>query len=304
MGDPPADPEGGQAPPKPKTRLVQQVFISFAAIDDGARKYAVNVVKPALQRAGLEVILFGAEEKAEVTAYWTPTVQQAAADSAALVAIFSEQYTSRYWCMRELELALNGYEDLEREQPPTVIPLYYKTSPPFSGDTEGWIDKLWRPDYTQPKMDKDKWAASLRAIVGNPSVHLTDDTAAAQQAATKQVVKLAVEAVFKVKSTAYNLPHVARFAAEAAVPADREVGVLLQDAAGTLTMPQLAATLPPKDCLATVAGSCLSTTWHRLASGLRHLVTVHTTIHSIARGCTVSGHVRCCARHLPEHPLT
>jgi hypothetical protein len=164
--------------------LKQQVFISHTGQDDGAKTFAACILKPALERAGIEVymdfasLMYGEQ--------WKQKLVEAAACSQVMVVVLSRSYTSRFWCMLELDLALNGRPGAGPN--PVIIPVFYDewsvvSSGPDevtrSGVTAKWQgmvaecsgDKLqqWLRDEEldvqwQACVDVERWGTNMRAM--------------------------------------------------------------------------------------------------------------------------------------------
>jgi len=214
-----------------ETQLVRRVFISFAGKGAGqcaedALAYASNVLKPSLERAGLEVMMV------EIGFGWTQVVEEAAAHNAVLMPIITKAYLKRYFCMRELDLAMHGLSSRIRDRNPVVIPILYHTHLPCDGDQLWQKFEARKLHGAQYQMDLDRWQQNVKRMAGLPLVQL--HTSADQAAATKRAVELAVAAVHKDRVTAYDWQQVARLAAQAAVPAEGRTGVALLGAGGCI----------------------------------------------------------------------
>jgi hypothetical protein len=103
--------------------LKQQVFISHTGQDEGAKTFAASILRPALERAGVKVYMdFTSIEYGES---WKHALVDAAANSQVVVLVLSTHYSTRFWCMLELDLALRGLAPEAGLRGPVVIPVLY-----------------------------------------------------------------------------------------------------------------------------------------------------------------------------------
>ena len=103
----------------------------------------------------------------------------AAANSQVVVAVVSKQYTERYWCMLELDLALNAHSfkaasssstrssSPSQEQGPVVIPVFYDSvddvlKPQVVG--QHWSSPEQLVGQMRLWVDADAWASNLREL--------------------------------------------------------------------------------------------------------------------------------------------
>lgn len=103
--------------------LQPQVFISHTAKDTQGRVFAVSILKPALEAANVKVFID--ETSLALGCTWPAELVKEAATSAVFVAVLTESYPTRPWCLRELDLALHGHADYPRgSAKPPIIPVY------------------------------------------------------------------------------------------------------------------------------------------------------------------------------------
>lgn len=120
-------------------QLLRQVFLSHTGQDEGAKNFAVSVLAPALQAAGLTVFTDCGD--LQPGSSWPDLLVEAACRSAVTVVVLSKAYTERFWCMLELDLALNGHLQHPRQQTPMVIPVFYD-EPRSLGSVQG-LQQHW-----------------------------------------------------------------------------------------------------------------------------------------------------------------
>jgi hypothetical protein len=107
--------------------LKRQVFISHTGQDEDAKTFAASILKPALEAAGLAVYMDFSSLQLGST--WRQELVDAAANSMVVVVVLSRSFTSRFWCMLELDLALNAHQRKpgggEGNRQPLLLPVFY-----------------------------------------------------------------------------------------------------------------------------------------------------------------------------------
>jgi hypothetical protein len=103
-------------------QLQRQVFISHTGQDCLGRIFATSILQPALQAAGISTYTDCMD--LHPGSAWPTELVQAAATSAVFVAVITKTYPKRFWCLRELDLALHGHPDYPRTAKPCVIPVF------------------------------------------------------------------------------------------------------------------------------------------------------------------------------------
>src|SRR6478609_7959941 len=103
--------------------LRKQVFISHTGQDEQGRIFAASVLKPALDTAGITTFIdFNSLSPG---CLWQPELVEAAATSAVFVVVLTRTFGKRFWCLRELDIALHGHPCYPRGgEAPIIIPVY------------------------------------------------------------------------------------------------------------------------------------------------------------------------------------
>jgi hypothetical protein len=147
---PPASPVDAAKQP-----LKRQVFISHTGQDEDAKTFAASILKPNLEAAGLAVYMDFSS--LEMGCSWRQELVDAAANSMVVVVVLSRSFTQQFWCMLELDLALNAHqqnlEAQETSRQPLVLPVFYddvdvvvdagKIRQRWSGNVQ---QRLWRDE--------------------------------------------------------------------------------------------------------------------------------------------------------------
>jgi hypothetical protein len=165
--------------------LKQQVFISHTGQDEGAKTFAASILKPALERAGLKVYMDFSNLKPGQ--HWKAELVDAATNSQVVVVVLSKSYTSRFWCMLELDLARNGRPS-DEPKPKLIIPVCYDewsvvisgpgevkrngTTAQWQGLSVEWSGSMlqqWLEDEDlEPSWGRcvyvERWAANVKAM--------------------------------------------------------------------------------------------------------------------------------------------
>jgi hypothetical protein len=103
--------------------LQPQVFISHTGSDDIGRVFAASILQPALEAAGLMTYIDHAN--LQLGCAWPSELVKAAATSAVFVVVLTQSYPTRFWCLRELDIALHGHPDHPTGgAKPYIIPVY------------------------------------------------------------------------------------------------------------------------------------------------------------------------------------
>jgi hypothetical protein len=164
--------------------LKRQVFISHTGQDGGAKTFAASILRPALEAAGLAVCMDFVS--LEPGCKWKEELVGAAANSMVVVVVLSKSYTKRFWCMLELDLALNSHRQQQEggeggssHSQPLVIPVFYDSPDQivdavsirqcwWAGDMEARLidDEQLGPEWV-PAVDVPRWAANIDAMIGH-----------------------------------------------------------------------------------------------------------------------------------------
>jgi hypothetical protein len=157
--------------------LKRQVFISHTAQDEDARTFAVDILRPKLEAAGLKAYMDFRDLNSGCK--WPQELVEAAASSMVVVAVLSRTYTNQFWCMLELDQALHSRQNLGKQgqKVPLVIPVFYDSpdnivNPEaiherWSGDLEQQLrsDEELGPEWAR-QVDASRWAGNVTAMKG------------------------------------------------------------------------------------------------------------------------------------------
>lgn len=127
--------------------LLPQVFISHTGQDENGRVFAANILQPALEQAGLTTFIDHAN--LELGCDWPAELVKAASTSAVFVVVLTQSYLTRFWCLRELDLALNGHPNHPRGAKPYIIPAYLQHPSDWQKVSP---DQVWKK--IQDRMEK------------------------------------------------------------------------------------------------------------------------------------------------------
>lgn len=191
-------------------QLQRQVFISHTGQDDRARVFAVNILKPALEAAGLSVFIDFTD--LAPGSNWPSALVDAAAHSAVVVAVLSVSYVRHFWSMLELDLALHGTTKQQRENSPVVIPVLFNSLAdilqPQGSSAPVSLKQLWQdkiapgstavPADRQQYVDPGRWASNFDHVIRqlqNFSLRTDLQTKDAEGQLAQQVVRAAVVAM-------------------------------------------------------------------------------------------------------------
>jgi len=136
-----------QVPSTACVELQRQVFISHTAADEQGRIFATSILKPSLERAGLKVYIDYSDLQPGCD--FQQELVQAAATSAVFVVVLTKSYPMRFWCLRELDLAMHGHPSFPRAANPTIIPVRIDTR-----DTWLHLDQKQLEDDIQDRMGR------------------------------------------------------------------------------------------------------------------------------------------------------
>jgi hypothetical protein len=176
---PPPHPSGAALLP-----LERQVFISHTGRDGGAKTFAASILRPALEAAGLAVCMDFVS--LEPGCKWPEELVGAAANSMVVVVVLSKSYSTRFWCMLELDLALNSHHQHQEggeagssHSQPLVIPVFYDSPDEVvdaasirqhwsAGSLEERLrrDEELGPEWV-PVVDVSRWADNVVAMAGH-----------------------------------------------------------------------------------------------------------------------------------------
>jgi hypothetical protein len=161
-----------------KQPLKRQVFISHTGKDEDAKTFSASILKPALEAAGLAVYMDF--QNLELGSKWPQELVDTAANSMVVVVVLSRSYTSRFWCMLELDLALHAHKRQpgmggENDRLPLILPVFYdsvdmvvdadKIRQQWSGNLQR---QLWKEEELGSEwvvsVDVDRWVANIASL--------------------------------------------------------------------------------------------------------------------------------------------
>ncbi|CAM9157218.1 unnamed protein product [Chrysoparadoxa australica] len=141
--------------------LKRQAFISHTGGDEGAATFAANLAE-ALKRDG--VSYFIDYDSLPSGCDWSEDINREAQRSEVMIVVLSPHYFLRYWCMRELDLAMRA---IERGAPITIIPVYYhipnldNLKNPLA--VAEW-QQAWSAFREKTGVDVDQWINNLEKL--------------------------------------------------------------------------------------------------------------------------------------------
>lgn len=152
--------------------LARRVFISHTGQDVRGQDFAASVLKPALQKAGMDVFIDF--DSLKPGCWWRAELLDAAAGSAVFVAVLSKTYFQRVWCLMELDLAVNGLPDRPRQTDPYIIPVYIDDRRSITPPTAEQVKQLAQEklqelqDCRMPTQQQTDALSYLEAVLSNP----------------------------------------------------------------------------------------------------------------------------------------
>jgi hypothetical protein len=186
--------------------LVPQAFISHTGNDQAAAQFATIILKQALEKIqGLKVFLDCKPGSLPLGSDWTQMLTDAAANSTIVVVVLSKSFTERFWCMLELDLALNSNSHSHRK--PLVIPVFYdKPDDVVKVDSilEYWSqpevvleaylmkEEKLGPEWL-PVVDAPRWAGNISAMLALQHERLKNAPKDDAEPMTERIVKAVEE---------------------------------------------------------------------------------------------------------------
>ncbi|RDX73270.1 TMV resistance protein N, partial [Mucuna pruriens] len=135
------------------------VFVSFRGID--TRNGFTNFLFAALQRKG--VIAFRDDQKIKKGEFLEPELLEAIKGSRVFIVVFSKNYASSTWCMKELTKIVDWVEETSR----SVLPIFYDVTPSEVRKQSGKFGKAFAEHEERFKDDLEmvkKWREALKEI--------------------------------------------------------------------------------------------------------------------------------------------
>jgi hypothetical protein len=142
--------------------------------DEDAKTFSASILKPALEAAGLAVYMDFSN--LQVGCNWRQELVDAAANSMVVVVVLSRSFTDRFWCMLELDLALNAHLQKqggrEDSRQPLVLPVFYDHVDTIVNADEirrRWSgtlqQRLWKDEELGSEwvatVDFDRWVSNI-----------------------------------------------------------------------------------------------------------------------------------------------
>jgi hypothetical protein len=157
---------------QPQQPLLRQVFFSHTGQDEDAKKFAQSLV-PAVTdggygEGGVATVFENFTDLDPIERLqwqWPKELLDNAGNSMVMVVMLSMSFTQRFWCMLEVDLALNLHPEGSTSRP-IVIPVFYDSAtnvlPP------GGIKAFWSSQalsHAQKKvMNLDRWARNWEQL--------------------------------------------------------------------------------------------------------------------------------------------
>ncbi|KAL5131084.1 TMV resistance protein N [Glycine soja] len=139
------------------------VFVSFRGLD--TRNSFTDHLFAALQRKG--IVAFRDNQNINKGELLEPELLQAIEGSHVFIVVFSKDYASSTWCLKELRKIFDGVEETGR----SVLPIFYDVTPSEVRKQSGKFGKAFAEHEERFKDDLEmvkKWREALKAI-GNRS---------------------------------------------------------------------------------------------------------------------------------------
>lgn len=139
------------------------VFVSFRGLD--TRNSFTDHLFAALQRKG--IFAFRDNQNINKGELLEPELLQAIEGSHVFIVVFSKDYASSTWCLKELRKIFDGVEETGR----SVLPIFYDVTPSEVRKQSGKFGKAFAEYEERFKDDLEmvnKWRKALKAI-GNRS---------------------------------------------------------------------------------------------------------------------------------------
>lgn len=154
--------------------LLRQVFFSHTGQDEAAKKFAQSLVPAVLDggygEGGFATVFENFTDLSPIERlqwHWPKELLENAGNSMVMVVMLSVSFTQRFWCMLEVDLALNLHKGTSR---PIVIPVFYDSATVLQTDVlppEG-IKAFWSSQSLSPAqqkvMDLDRWARNWEKL--------------------------------------------------------------------------------------------------------------------------------------------
>jgi TIR domain len=153
----------------PTGELLSQAFLSHAGQDNVSGHNSANFTKhlaASLRRDGIQRFLDCDSHSLKLGADWSDDITDHAQRSRVMVAVLSPSYLERYWCMRELDLAITASKSNDGI---TIIPVFYGIDLGALLKDHSVTDK-WRSVWEGFKaagkegVDVERWMGNLHVL--------------------------------------------------------------------------------------------------------------------------------------------
>jgi TIR domain len=173
--------------------MIRQAFISHTGQDPGAATFAAQLSK---DLHGIGISTFLDHRSLEGGDDWSELIEHNARHSQVMVVVLSESYFRRWWCMRELDLAVSAKKQGEQI---VVIPVYYGISDLgdlITDQQQAW-QEMWETFALAGKegVGVQRWLDNLQWLKKHSQGIRRMDTSKNSEV---QLGEAVVEAVFKV----------------------------------------------------------------------------------------------------------
>jgi TIR domain len=141
--------------------MLSQTFISHTGQDRDAATFAGNLAE---RLRGIGITFFLDQPSLNGGDDWSNKIVDNAQHSSVMVVVLSESYFQRYWCMRELDLAISMMRHQHKQI--TIIPVYYGITD--LGDMIKTQQSAWQETWdtfalaSKEGVDVQRWLANLQ----------------------------------------------------------------------------------------------------------------------------------------------
>ncbi|KAG2671402.1 hypothetical protein I3760_14G134200 [Carya illinoinensis] len=151
-------------------RSKHDVFLSFCGKD--TRKSFTDHLYSSLKWKG--ILVFRDDESLERGKYISQELMQAIQESRYAIVIFSANYASSKWCLRELAEIV----EWEEKKNLTIIPIFYHVDPSDVRNQRGTFAKAFAEHEKDPKVDIKEintWRKACKTVGGLKGEHIKGD---------------------------------------------------------------------------------------------------------------------------------
>ncbi len=147
--------------------LLRQAFISHTGQHDTSRVVATFLAKQLKSQGVQRFIDYDALNPGSD---WSEELERHAQLSKVMVLLLSPDYFSRYWCMRELDLAMAAWRSRRDSRRDTIIIIPVCCHPGLTVGDVGRVQQEWRQAWEalaaegRPHVDVARWAEAVRDL--------------------------------------------------------------------------------------------------------------------------------------------